>query len=176
MRKLLLISLLTIAACSSGPNPPKINYTAQELEYIDQYTEAAAGTTRNFKLGKSYKVDGEWYYPAHMPTYEQEGKASWYGPGLEGNQTANGERFNSGDFTAAHTTLPMPSIVEVTNLDNGKKVNVRVNDRGPFHSKRIIDVSKAAAQELGMLKTGTANVKVRLLDRETLEFMQYAKE
>lgn len=165
---------LTAACATTQPEKPKVEYSMDDIVYITEYETAAGTSAAKTKLGSAYNINDEWYYPAHEPSYNKEGKASWYGPGLEGNKTASGEIFSSKELTAAHPTLPIPSIVEVTNLDNGKIVNLRVNDRGPFHSKRIIDVSKAAAAELDMLKTGTANVRVRLLADETLDYLQYA--
>ncbi|MDO4696525.1 MAG: septal ring lytic transglycosylase RlpA family protein [Neisseria sp.] len=109
----------------------------------------------------SYKVAGKRYYPIKkVAGFNQTGKASWYGPGFHGRKTASGERFNMNALTAAHPTLPIPSYAKVTNLSNGKSVIVRINDRGPFHGSRILDVSKAAAQRLGFVAAGTANVKV----------------
>ena len=93
----------------------------------------------------------------------QSGVASWYGPGFHGKQTANGERFNQNDLTAAHKTLPFNTIVRVVNLDNGKSVNVRINDRGPYAKNRIIDLSKEAGDRVGMMSTGTANVRLFLV-------------
>lgn len=94
------------------------------------------------------------------PTFEQVGKASWYGPGFHGKETANGEIFNQNKLTAAHRTLPLGTEVEVTNLKNGKSVEVTVNDRGPYVGKRVIDLSRAAATELGMKEKGLATVKI----------------
>ena len=170
MRKIVLI-LLVLTACSTTPSRPVVNYTQEDRVYMNQYSQLAP---KNAKIGKDYKVNGEWFYPMHDPSYDKTGVASWYGPGMINGKTANGEHFDSSDFTAAHPSLPIPTIVEVTNLDNGRKVNLRVNDRGPFHSKRIIDVSKPAAQALDMIRSGTAHVRVRVLERETLEYMQYA--
>lgn len=93
------------------------------------------------------------------------GKASYYGPNLAGNRTANGERFDPTQLTAAHRTLPMGSKVKVTNKRNGKSVIVRINDRGPFHGQRVIDLSTAAAREIGMVATGTATVGLALLTK-----------
>ena len=170
MKKIILATLILVA-CSTKPERPVINYTPQDLSYIDQYKTYAPA---NAKVGSDYQVKDDWYFPMHDPSYDKTGVASWYGPGMEGGRTANGEHFDQHDYTAAHPSLPIPTIVEVTNLDNGKKVNVRINDRGPFHSKRIIDLSKPAAEALDMIKTGTAHVRVRVLEKETLEYMQYA--
>ncbi|WP_374111877.1 septal ring lytic transglycosylase RlpA family protein [Phormidium yuhuli] len=95
--------------------------------------------------------------------HEEQGIASWYGPGFEGNQTANGEIFNSQDLTAAHLELPFGTRVRVTNLNNGRSLVVRINDRGPYIGNRIIDLSAGAARELGMIYSGTAPVVVEVL-------------
>ncbi len=108
-------------------------------------------------LGKNYVV---W---RDVSGYYEEGTASWYGPGFHGQKTSNGERFNMNGYTAAHKNLPLPSFVKVTNLDNGKSLVVRVNDRGPFHSNRIIDLSKGAASYLGVIGPGTARVRLELV-------------
>jgi rare lipoprotein A len=110
--------------------------------------------------GPPYEVAGRWYVPAHEPHYNEVGIASWYGPTFHGKASANGEEFNENDLTAAHPTLPIPSLVRVTNLENGKIVVVRLNDRGPFVDDRIIDLSKAAGAALDMHAQGTAKVRV----------------
>lgn len=120
-----------------------------------------------FKLGKPYKIDGKWYYPQHNENYSEVGMASWYGPGFHNEYTANGEVFDKYEMTAAHRTLPLPSMVRVTNLENNRSVVLRVNDRGPFAGARIIDVSKKAAKKLGFLEKGTAKVRVTYLPKET---------
>ncbi|MGL4542160.1 MAG: septal ring lytic transglycosylase RlpA family protein [Polymorphobacter sp.] len=113
------------------------------------------------KIGKPYEVFGVWYTPSDDRSYAAVGIASWYGPGFHGLDTANGERYEMDSLTAAHKTLPMPSYVEVTNLGNGRVLVVRINDRGPFVDGRIIDLSRRAAQLLGIDKAGTATVRVR---------------
>ncbi len=115
----------------------------------------------HFKVGKPYKINGRWYRPAVDPSYDKKGVASWYGDDFHGRPTANGEIFDMRRMTAAHTTLPLPSLVEVTNLENGRQTVVRVNDRGPFAHNRIIDLSRAAARALGFEKQGLAKVRVR---------------
>ena len=123
-----------------------------------------------YKIGTPYKINGKWYYPAVDYDYEEIGIASWYGPGFHGKKTANGEIFDQNKVSAAHRTLPMPSVVRVTNLDNGKVLpKVRINDRGPFAGNRIIDLSKKAAKELGFVNTGIARVKVEILENESRE-------
>lgn len=115
------------------------------------------------KIGKPYQVNGVWYTPREQPGYNEVGMASWYGREHQGKPTANGERFDAARISAAHTTLPLPSIVEVTNLENGRRIQVRVNDRGPFARGRIIDLSQAAARELGFEGKGVTKVRVRYL-------------
>ena len=137
--------IITLAGCQSHPSIP------------------------GMKLGKPYVVDGKTYYPDYDPCYDKIGMASWYGPGFHGKYTDSGEIYNQNDLTAAHPTLPMPSLVRVTNLTNGKSLIVRVNDRGPFKSNRIIDLSKKAAHELGV--TSTAEVRVQFLKKETEELI-----
>jgi rare lipoprotein A len=110
-----------------------------------------------------YQVGGIWYVPHDQPNYDEKGIASWYGDAFNMKATADGEVFDMDQLSAAHTTLPLPSMVEVTNLDNGRRLTVRVNDRGPFVGGRIIDLSRAAAQELGYDRAGTAHVRVRYL-------------
>lgn len=113
-----------------------------------------------YKIGDPYKVAGVWYYPREAPDYDQTGIASWYGRQFHGKKTANGEIFNMNALTAAHKTLPMPSTVRVTNLENGRWIILRVNDRGPFIPGRIIDVSRRGAEALGFRRKGTARVRV----------------
>lgn len=109
----------------------------------------------------SYKVADKRYYPKRViESHVEVGIASWYGPGFHGRKTSNGERFDMNQMTAAHPTLPIPSYVKVTNLSNGKTVVVRINDRGPFHGNRVLDLSKAAAQKLGFVDKGMAKVRV----------------
>jgi len=111
-----------------------------------------------------YEVFGRTYRTLESAEgYQEEGVASWYGEEFHGRSTSSGEPYDMYAMTAAHRTLPLPSFVEITNLDNGRKVVVRVNDRGPFHGGRLIDVSYAAAHRLGMLARGTARVRVRAL-------------
>lgn len=120
-----------------------------------------------YKIGTPYQVNNIWYYPQEDYAYKEVGIASWYGPDFHNGMTANGEKYDMHALTAAHRTLPLPSIVKVTNLENGKMVVVRVNDRGPFVNNRIIDVSKAAAEILGMTEQGTAKVRVEILQKES---------
>ena len=113
------------------------------------------------KLGPPYKVGGTTYTPEDPASYDIVGYAGWYGEELSGEATANGERFVPSAITAAHRTLPLPSYVEVTALDSGRTILVRVNDRGPFANSRIIDLSRGAAEQLGIIGDGAAPVRVR---------------
>lgn len=115
------------------------------------------------KVGEPYKVSDVWYYPRRDNFYDVTGTASWYGPDFHGKKTANGEKYDMNALTAAHTTLPLPSYVRVTNLSNGRSLVLRVNDRGPFVNNRIIDVSRRAAQLLGFEAKGTEQVRVQVV-------------
>jgi rare lipoprotein A len=140
-----------VAACASTPDRPSAPAASQ------------AGAGPIGKVGKPYKVNGRWYTPAHQPDYEEVGGASWYGEAHQGRPTASGEPFDMRRVSAAHKTLPLPSLVEVTDLKSGRSIRVRVNDRGPFVDGRVIDLSKAAAEQLGVLAQGVAKVRVRYL-------------
>ena len=122
-----------------------------------------------YKVGNPYQIDGIWYYPREQPDYDETGIASWYGPTFYGKYTANGELYDGNALTAAHRTLPMPVNVRVTNLDNGKSIVVRVNDRGPYARGRIIDLSRHAAELLDVVQSGTARVRVTYLSRADLQ-------
>ncbi|UAK23572.1 septal ring lytic transglycosylase RlpA family protein [Sphingomonas nostoxanthinifaciens] len=116
------------------------------------------------RIGRPYAVRGKTYVPAADPSYDMLGFASWYG-GESGNRTANGERFRPDWITAAHTTLPLPTYVEVTALDTGRRIIVRINDRGPFvRGPRILDLSRGAAEQLGVRAKGMAAVRVRRIE------------
>lgn len=135
-------------------------------------TNKSQGT---YKVGNPYKVDGVWYYPNEDWSYDQTGIASWYGPNFHGKATANGELFDQWAVSAAHKTLPMPSLVRVTNLENGRSLVVRVNDRGPFKPGRIIDLSRRSAQLLDIEGKGTARVRVQILAKESQVLAERAK-
>jgi rare lipoprotein A len=121
------------------------------------------------KIGSPYQVNGTWYVPAHEPDYNETGVASWYGADFQGRPTANGEIFDMNVVSGAHPTLPIPSLVEVTNLTNGRSIVVRINDRGPFVSSRLIDMSARGAELLGFKQQGHANVRVRYVGPATPE-------
>jgi rare lipoprotein A len=122
-----------------------------------------------YRVGKPYTVGGQVYVPEEDTNYRAEGMASWYGDDFHGRLTANGEVFDMGSLTAAHPTLPMPSYARVTNLRNGKSLIVRVNDRGPYHGNRLIDVSNKAAELLDFKGNGVAKVRVEYVGRAPLE-------
>ncbi|MEQ9638865.1 MAG: septal ring lytic transglycosylase RlpA family protein [Alphaproteobacteria bacterium] len=128
-----------------------------------QVARADGSAPNGVKIGKPYQVKGVWYYPASQPGYDETGIASWYGGKFHGRKTANGETYDMNTLTAAHKTLPLPSLVQVTNLENGRSLELRVNDRGPFVNGRIIDVSRRAAQLLGFERNGTAKVRVNVI-------------
>ena len=120
-------------------------------------------------VGKPYKINGRWYKPRHQPNYNKTGIASWYGPNFHGRKTANGEIYDQTALSAAHPTLPLPSYVRVENIRNGRSVIVRVNDRGPFHKTRIIDLSYRTAELLGTRAGGIAKVKVKYIGRAPVD-------
>ena len=119
-------------------------------------------------VGKPYTINGQRFYPKDVASYERTGVASWYGPKFHRRMTSNGEWFDMHDLTAAHTTLPLPSYVKVTNLSNGKEAVLRVNDRGPFAHNRIIDLSKRSSEILGFKGKGTQKVRVVYLGKAPL--------
>jgi len=127
-----------------------------------------------YKVGAPYKIDGVTYTPQEEFNRVETGVASWYGPGFHGKSTANGERYDQGDRTAAHRTLQMPAVVKVTNIENGMSTVVRVNDRGPFSRNRVIDLSRTAAQELDIVRNGTARVRIEQLQAESLAVKEVA--
>lgn len=147
---IVVVLLLSLAACS-GRAPSK----------------GKPGDGGYYKVGKPYQIKGNWYHPEEDYSYDETGIASWYGDDFHALKTANGETYNKNELTAAHKTLPMPSLARVTNLENGRSIVVRVNDRGPFSGARIIDVSQRSAQLLGFEKQGTAKVRVQVLADES---------
>ncbi|MFH1803544.1 MAG: septal ring lytic transglycosylase RlpA family protein [Pseudomonadota bacterium] len=136
---------------------------------------AAPGEVGAYKIGTPYEIAGQWYYPAVDYEYQETGIASWYGPKFHGKRTANGELFDQNVVSGAHRTLPLPSIVRVTNLENGRSIKVRINDRGPFSHGRIIDMSRKAAELLGFEKKGTAKVRVEILPEESQQIARLAQ-
>lgn len=158
-RLLVLAAVLALGGCAEAQ---LIAHSAKEIKDAAELDRPAE--SGRYKVGKPYQIAGVWYYPKVDYSYSETGIASWYGPGFHGKATANGETYNQGDLTAAHRTLPMPSLVKVTNLENGRAVKLRVNDRGPFARGRIIDVSRRAAELLGFKKAGTAKVRVEIVE------------
>jgi rare lipoprotein A len=136
----------------------------------------ATGTPyKPYMIGQPYQIGGRWYYPRENLSYDHTGTASWYGSSFHGRLTANGETYDMNAMTAAHPTLPMPTIVRVTNLDNARSVVVRINDRGPFIDDRIIDMSWAGARALGFADRGLTNVRVTVLSEATLRIKMEAE-
>ncbi|MGB0683259.1 MAG: septal ring lytic transglycosylase RlpA family protein [Magnetovibrionaceae bacterium] len=161
---LIIACLFTVAACSEArfliAGAKKIS-NAQEGGY--------------YKVGNPYQIKGIWYYPEVNYDYDETGIASWYGPNFHGKKTANGEIFDMNAVSAAHKTLPMPSVVRVTNLENGRSITARLNDRGPFSGERIIDMSRRAAQLLGFEQQGIAKVRVQVLADESRQLAALAQ-
>jgi rare lipoprotein A len=154
---------LLLAGCGSQPR-------------IGTYTSTghyAAGHPL-YRVGEPYKIKGVWYYPAVDYNYDRTGVASWYGEQFDGRYTANGEIFDLNQLTAAHTTLPMPSIVQVTNLENNRSLQLRINDRGPFVGGRLIDVSRRSAQLLGFETKGTTPVRVQIVKDASIQVAEEA--
>lgn len=157
---MLFFIVFFISACSSGR-------VSQPISDSDHTV---------FKVGTPYSIDGRRYVPQESYNFVETGIASWYGPNFHGKATANGEVFDMYDMTAAHRTLQIPSIVRVTNLENGRSVKLRVNDRGPFKKNRVIDVSMRGAELLGFKGQGTARVKVEIMPLESKIVAAAAKE
>ena len=127
------------------------------------------GEPSGYKIGKPYQIAGRWFTPRADASYDEVGAASWYGADFHGRTTANGEIFDADALTAAHPTLPLPSYVRVTNLENDRSIVVRVNDRGPFARNRLIDVSRRTAELLGFKHNGNAKVRVQYVDKARLD-------
>ena len=164
---LLLGTCLSLMACSFTSNQdgaPRANINVSKIPNAVPRAEPKSQTGNP----ASYRVFGKTYYVMDSAKgYVQRGIASWYGTKFHGRKTSSGEIYNMYKMTAAHTKLPLPTYVQVTNLKNGRKIIVKVNDRGPFHSNRIIDLSYVAAKKLGIIATGTGLVEVRSIDPKT---------
>ena len=150
--------------------------TSEEIDATISTSYMTSKPKPVYKIGEPYEINNIWYYPKRDLTYEETGIASWYGDKFHGRITANGEIFNKNIISAAHKTLPMPSMVRVTNLDNGNVLNVRINDRGPYVHGRIIDLSEKAAELLGFKEVGVSRVKVNILLEQSLWLERSAKE
>lgn len=170
-----------LANCASETSGPRRQMSAQNQREIGAFsntakygnasprvvqygTEVPKGGGRDH-VGKPYRIAGRWYTPRDNPNYSSTGNASWYGDAFHGRKTANGEIYDKYAYTAAHPTMPLPSYARVTNMANGNSIVVRVNDRGPFHGNRIIDLSERVAHSLQFKHLGTARVKVDYLQR-----------
>jgi rare lipoprotein A len=161
----------SLAACATRPArmlPPVINHAPVAEAPALPPPPPMVMPHPIYKVGEPYQIAGIWYYPKEQPGYDQTGIASWYGADFHGMLTANGEVFDRNGVTGAHPTLPMPVNVRVTNLENGRSLIVRVNDRGPYVNGRLIDLSEHAADLLGFRGPGTARVRVTLLGRADL--------
>jgi len=171
-RLCILFSILFIlGACAETQ---LIVHTAKRLS-ISKGKDPTAQSKGMYKVGNPYQIKGIWYHPKVDYNYNRTGIASWYGPGFHGKKTANGEIYDQNALTAAHKTLPMPSLVQVTNLENGRSLRLTINDRGPYAYGRIIDVSRRGAQLLGFHRRGTARVQVQILGAESRLMAQQAK-
>ena len=157
---LVILAMAVLAGCAGRSTPSSPAQNAPHAGY---------------KVGSPYQINGVWYYPAEDFAYDETGIASWYGAEFHGKYTANGEVFDLNALTAAHRTLPMPSIVQVTNLENGRSIQLRVNDRGPYARNRIIDLSRRSAQLLGFEGVGTAKVRVKILVPESIQAASLAR-
>jgi rare lipoprotein A len=163
---------LVLANCaSSGKFASRVDpkYGVSSSPRVVELGEPVPKGGGTYRVGKPYTVGGRVYVPEEDVNYREEGLASWYGDDFHGRLTANGEIFDMGSLTAAHPTLPMPCYARVTNLANGKSLIVRVNDRGPYHGNRLIDVSNKAAELLEFKGNGVARVRVEYVGRAPLE-------
>ena len=154
-------ALLILAACARSTHessPRRLNHTWSPRVVNEGQPVPRGGGA--YKIGAPYQVKGLWFYPKEEPGYDRQGIASWYGADFHGRKTANGEVYDMNALTAAHPTLPIPSLAYVTNLDTGRTLLVRINDRGPYAHDRIIDMSRQSAKLLGFHDSGTTRVRV----------------
>lgn len=167
-----------IASCSATDGGTAKKTRSKEYFPESKYGKASPRVVENgpiprgggrYMVGKPYQVAGQTYVPKDNPAYDKQGVASWYGSAFHGRATANGEVYDTQYLSAAHRTLPLPSYARVTNVENGSSVMVRINDRGPFHSDRIIDVSRKTAELLDLAHSGTARVRVQYVGPAPLE-------
>ena len=164
---------IAIAACSSAPSPSSSKAAVSPSVRADSTsTVSSSGLPKGggiYKVGKPYTIKGRLYVPQEDESYDETGIASWYGSAFQGKLTANGETFDMNALTAGHPTLPMPTYAYVTNVGNGRTILVRINDRGPYVTDRIIDLSARSAHELGFSKQGLARVRVRYAGKAPLD-------
>jgi rare lipoprotein A len=165
---LLIVFMLFLSGCTT------VELAIDLIKKSNSASGQASGEPR-YKIGNPYEIKGIWYYPERNLNYDETGIASWYGNEFASKPTANGEIFDPSIVSAAHKTLPMPSAVRVINLENGRSLVVRINDRGPFIAGRIIDLSREAARLLGFKKQGIARVRVQILAEESLRLEREAK-
>lgn len=177
-RAFALTGAIALAGCASTSDPAPYAGLATTGKFNSKYGvktsprviadgEAAPKGGGNYMVGKPYKIAGKTYYPSEQP-YSAVGTASWYGSDFHGRRTANGEVFDRTSITAAHPTMPLPSYARVTNLKNERSIIVRVNDRGPYHGGRVMDVSQRTAEALDFKAAGTAKVKVEWIGKANL--------
>jgi len=164
---LVALAIIPLGACSQGsPAPdPQLGVAASPRVASGRAVPKGGGI---YKVGKPYQVAGRWYVPRKVTHYDRTGIASWYGAAFHGRRTANGEIYDMNALTAGHPTLPLPSYAYVTNLNNGRTILVRINDRGPYVNNRLIDLSRRSAAELGYTRHGLARVRVRYAGRAPL--------
>ena len=169
---------LALAGCA--PESPQVSYSHGHEHFSQaKYGHASAKVVADgqavprgggqYLVGRPYSIAGRKYYPAENPSYSAVGMASWYGAAFHGRRTANGEVYDMASFSAAHPTMPLPSYARVTNFGNGYSIVVRVNDRGPYHGGRVMDVSSRVADVLDMKAMGTARVKVEYVGPAPIE-------
>ncbi len=163
---ILLCAVLGLSACSQ---------TKLASHYTKKVMRGSTPSVGKYKVGNPYEIKGKTYIPQETFSFTETGIASWYGPNFHGKKTANGETYDQFELTAAHKTLQMPSLVRVTNLENGRSIVVRINDRGPFHPGRVIDLSSRGADLLGFKKSGTAKVRLDVLGNESRQIAAAAK-
>lgn len=176
----LTMLLVTLGACSGG-SPHRMHAALDGDSGVSASPRVAWGGHipkggGRYKIGAPYRISGRWYVPQEDPYYDRVGVASWYGEDFHGRKTANGEIYDMGALTAAHPTLPLPSYAHVTNLETGRTILVRINDRGPYAKERIIDLSRHAARLLGYEGQGLARVRVRYAGRAPLDGSDYREQ
>jgi len=154
---------VSLSACSVSKGPRATDETQHLSPRVIKVGDPVPKGGGVFKLGDPYLAGGKWYVPVNDRSYDRVGLASWYGDFFHGRRTANGEIYDMNALSGAHPTLPLPTYVAVTNLANNRTVVVRINDRGPYHDDRLIDLSHKAAELLGFYGHGTAAVRVRYL-------------
>ena len=182
--RIMIVTALVASLCACSVN--KTSRTVDETQALSprviKVGDPVPKGGGEYKLGSAYLAGGKWYVPVNDQSYDETGIASWYGDFFHGRKTANGEIYDMNALTAAHPTLPMPTYATVTNLANNRTIVVRINDRGPYHDGRIIDLSHRAAELLGFFGRGSAAVRVRYLSPaplngdETLERTMLAKQ